>query len=227
LIEGSSETQARVSPPPLRTAGGADALRVHLGHGHYDPCKLRGIEVDLTEGQLLRGVVEPTDNVAAEGASLHGAEVLGEPGLATAIERGNRETLRDPGELVKPVSRAAAVTVENEDGGELSLRAFRAEKFGVNARPTHPREEEVEALGSVGLEGSGPQFHLRVEGAHLGKGAIPKGIHVLRAGIDSVVLFQFGERFIDEGHGRGFKNSLAPMTNRFLIPSGARARQIF
>jgi len=191
---GKSEAAA------LRAANGRDPRFVHLVEAHHDAGHLGTVEVDVPEQQVLGGIIEAADDVAAERVALDAANVLGLPGLPAAVEGGDAVAGRHIAELIMPVTGAAAVAVELHDGGQRAGSTGRADVLGMDARSADTGEVEVKALGAGDAEARGPELDLRVDGAHLGKRGVPVLIEVRRSRIAALVGHECIEGHVNEWH---------------------------
>ena len=81
-----------------------------------DPGQLGRIEKDLPEEHLLRPVIQPTNDVALQGITAHGAHILGLAALPATIQGGDGEALGHVAQLRKPIARTAGIAVEHKHG---------------------------------------------------------------------------------------------------------------
>ena len=193
----------------LGAAHGADAGGIDFGERHDGAGELGRIQKNVTEKEIVGvGIVETADDVSAQGVAEDAAHVLGFAALAAAVHRGDAETLAGVGEFSGPVAAVAGVAVELEDGGSI-FGAGGAEVFGVDAGAADAGEPEVEAFDALGGDGGGrDELRGGRGGVEFAEGFGPVGVEVGGARVAALIGAEFGERFVDEGHGRGIVQSL-------------------
>jgi hypothetical protein len=167
LERGTGERQ----PAALRRAGHPDPASIDFRHGHHEPGQLDAVEEDLPIQQPARAIEQATNDVALQRIAGHPTNVFRAPALAPTVECGDTEALRYVGQEREPLWAAAGVAVEHDNRwpGSLAER-FRSKVFGIDARATHTREVEIEAVGECRGMVDRVKLNVCVNGVQLGKG---------------------------------------------------------
>ncbi|MGC4030904.1 MAG: hypothetical protein QM754_04040 [Tepidisphaeraceae bacterium] len=90
--------------------------------------------------------------------------------------------------------------MEFDDGRHFPAQPRRLHELRVHASTFDAREIKMEALGERHFEVRGDEFHLRIDGLHLGDRPVPIRIKIRRPGIAAFVSLELVQRHVDLGH---------------------------
>ena len=191
-----------VAAMDCRGQGGRSEDRGAVKGTTYRGQIIRGLDDPDPRQLLFRRIVKPTDDVAMMGGAAHRRDVLGTAALPAAVERGGDETLAGPCKPAGEIAAVAGVAVELEDGRDLAGGFLGADIFRVDARAAHAGEPQVERLAMPRDDlRRGHELGLGVRGVEFLERGGPVGVEVRGAGIEAAVGLEFGQGFVDEGHG--------------------------
>ena len=133
----------------LRLTHRPQPIRIDFGQSHDDPGQFGGVQEDRPVEETLRiRVVQPANDMTAQGVALDPAHVLRFSALAAAVHRGDAKALTDVRQFIGPVAAVGGVAVKLQDRRALARRPARPEIFRVDPGAADPGKPQIETVSA-------------------------------------------------------------------------------